>query len=471
MDQEERRAVNQDQRLKSIIISCLPDDIIESVISCETAKSTWTDLVHSLEGPSNTKENKIIDLKLKYKTFRAKPSESLLQTYTCYKTLLNELTNDGVTLSKHEMNVGFVNSLIKKWISFSQGLRNSNHTRTLDLADIYGRDNLYALKQAKLEAVTFQIQNIKLTKLNHALQDQHKEERKVNKKWLNSSNKVSQCISEQILNQKKKILGGEQLTESSSKNDGKKNPFIPASLDYDHEMVPKSKDWVERLNPDSKIPNFNTRRILVPEIQAVNECLQLNEAPNDPESSKEEIISLGTMKHTKPKKQESSNKSVSRPVTISDIEPITFSVPTEVKTNDQESKIDEPTKLVQMLMDEKINFTQKIQEPKSVSLQPESSKIRYCMKCKKEDHRTSDQDMYIPSLKSSQNYKAQPYQYASPSKQILKPKAKPYPPCTHCGFNDHRPDDCKITLSVKYVEVMTILPQDTIVSFMAEEEY
>ncbi|GJV03736.1 hypothetical protein Tco_1337305 [Tanacetum coccineum] len=143
---DERRVVVQDQRLKSIIMRCLPDDIMESVISCETAKTTWTDLVHSFEGPSDTKENKIMDLKLEYQTFRAKPSESLSHTYTFYKTLLNELANDGVNLSKHEINVGFVNSLPEKWLTFSQGLRNANHTQTLDLADIYGRfvyeDNL-----------------------------------------------------------------------------------------------------------------------------------------------------------------------------------------------------------------------------------------------------------------------------------------------------------------------------------------
>ncbi|GJS75738.1 retrovirus-related pol polyprotein from transposon TNT 1-94 [Tanacetum coccineum] len=52
--------------------------------------------------------------------------------------------------------------------------------------------------------------------------------------------------------------------------------------------------------------------------------------------------------------------------------------------------------------------------------------------------------MYTASLKRSENYKAQPYQYASSSKQILKAKAKPFPPCTHCGFNDHRPDDYRI---------------------------
>ncbi|GJR32111.1 retrovirus-related pol polyprotein from transposon TNT 1-94 [Tanacetum coccineum] len=63
------------------------------------------------------------------------------------------------------------------------------------------------------------------------------------------------------------------------------------------------------------------------------------------------------------------------------------------------------------------------------------------MKCKSEDHRTAGHDMYVASMKSSKNYKAQPYQYASPSKQILKAKAKPYPPCTHCGINDHHPDN------------------------------
>ncbi|GJV35406.1 retrovirus-related pol polyprotein from transposon TNT 1-94, partial [Tanacetum coccineum] len=70
-------------------------------------------------------------------------------------------------------------------------------------------------------------------------------------------------------------------------------------------------------------------------------------------------------------------------------------------------------------------------------------RILYCMICKREDHRTLDHEMYTASLKRSENYKAQPYQYAYSSKQILKAKAKPFPPCTHCGFNDHRPDDCR----------------------------
>ncbi|GJW75777.1 retrovirus-related pol polyprotein from transposon TNT 1-94 [Tanacetum coccineum] len=179
-------------------------------------------------------------------------------------------------------------------------------------------------------------------------------------------------------------------------------------------MVLKTKDLVERLNPDSKLLNFNTGRILVPESQAVNESLKPTEASNTPESSKDseaesltplhplknlqgaspssEVMpltfqphspkdrpSLGIMKHTKPKTQDSLNKSVSGPDTVIETEPPTPSVPTEFKDTEQESKINELTKLVYMLINEK----------------------------------------------------------------ILKAKAKPFPPYTHCGFNDHRPDDCR----------------------------
>nr|GEY50246.1 retrovirus-related Pol polyprotein from transposon TNT 1-94 [Tanacetum cinerariifolium] len=152
----ERRVVVQDQLLKSIIMSCLPDDIMESIISCVSTKEIWTDLVHNFEGPLETKENIIMDLKLEYQTFRTKSDESLSQTYTRYKTLLNELANDGVNLSKHEIydyalilrqDYDVTSSLRRGALqTFSQGPRNANHTQTLDLADIYRRfvyeDNL-----------------------------------------------------------------------------------------------------------------------------------------------------------------------------------------------------------------------------------------------------------------------------------------------------------------------------------------
>ncbi|GJT35333.1 retrovirus-related pol polyprotein from transposon TNT 1-94 [Tanacetum coccineum] len=166
------------------------------------------------------------------------------------------------------------------------------------------------------------------------------------------------------------------------------------------------------------------------------------------------------MKHTKLETKESSSKNVSGPVTVTNTEPVTPSVPTEVTNTEQESKLYELTKLVQIQNSgsSKSLRPKPIQKPQlkcelchyTNHSTDDCYMILYCMICKRGDHRTSDHEMYIASLKRSENYKAQPYQYASPSKQILKAKAKPFPPCIQCGFNDHRLDDyrnypeCKI---------------------------
>ncbi|GJT36795.1 retrovirus-related pol polyprotein from transposon TNT 1-94 [Tanacetum coccineum] len=54
----ERKAANLDQRLKSLIMSVLPNDQMNSVIKCLTAKSTWNDLILYYEGPFDVKESK-----------------------------------------------------------------------------------------------------------------------------------------------------------------------------------------------------------------------------------------------------------------------------------------------------------------------------------------------------------------------------------------------------------------------------
>ncbi|GKA49056.1 hypothetical protein Tco_0742014 [Tanacetum coccineum] len=136
---DERKAANLDQRLKSLIMSVLPDDQMNSVINCLTAKSTWDNLILYHEGPSDVKESRVMDLKLCYNTFKFKKIESLTQTFTRYKALMNELVNDGIKLSKLEINIGFINGLPKKWLSFCQSLRNTNNVNDSELASLFGK--------------------------------------------------------------------------------------------------------------------------------------------------------------------------------------------------------------------------------------------------------------------------------------------------------------------------------------------
>ncbi|GKE93697.1 hypothetical protein Tco_1574792 [Tanacetum coccineum] len=124
---------------------------MNSVINCLIAKSTWDDLILYREGLSDVKESKVMDLKLCYNTFKFKEGETLTQTFTRYKALMNELVNDGIKLSKLKINTGFINGLPKKWLAFCQSLRSTNHVKESELASLFGklkyeenlRDNIY----------------------------------------------------------------------------------------------------------------------------------------------------------------------------------------------------------------------------------------------------------------------------------------------------------------------------------------
>ncbi|GKE96289.1 retrovirus-related pol polyprotein from transposon TNT 1-94, partial [Tanacetum coccineum] len=117
----------------------LPDDQMNSVINCITAKSTWDDLILYHERPFDVKESRVMDLKLCYNTFKFKEGESLTQTFTIYKALMNELVNDGIKLSKLEINTGFINGLPKKWLAFCQSLRKTNHVKESELAYLFDK--------------------------------------------------------------------------------------------------------------------------------------------------------------------------------------------------------------------------------------------------------------------------------------------------------------------------------------------
>ncbi|GJU80272.1 hypothetical protein Tco_1282637 [Tanacetum coccineum] len=70
---------------------------------------------------------------------------------------MNELVNDGIELSKLEINTGFINRLLKKWLRFCQSLRNTNHVKESELASLFGKlkyeenliDNIYETEKKK----------------------------------------------------------------------------------------------------------------------------------------------------------------------------------------------------------------------------------------------------------------------------------------------------------------------------------
>ncbi|GKE59333.1 hypothetical protein Tco_1498518 [Tanacetum coccineum] len=98
-------------------------------------------------------------------------------------------------------------------------------------------------------------------------------------------------------------------------------------MGYGHEMVPEFKDCDERLNSDSKLPNFDTRRILVPCSQALNESLKPTKGLSDPESSKDsKVESITPLPPLKIFRELHQAQSISGTITVSETEPTTPSV-------------------------------------------------------------------------------------------------------------------------------------------------
>ncbi|GKA85799.1 retrovirus-related pol polyprotein from transposon TNT 1-94 [Tanacetum coccineum] len=102
-----------------------------------------------------------------------------------YKDLVNKLVNDGIKLSKLEINAGFINGLPKKWLSFCQSLRNINHVKESELSSLFGKlkyeenliDSIYETKKKKSLATKTPLSTAFLsTSIVQDFQDSHDDE-------------------------------------------------------------------------------------------------------------------------------------------------------------------------------------------------------------------------------------------------------------------------------------------------------
>ncbi|GJR31119.1 retrovirus-related pol polyprotein from transposon TNT 1-94 [Tanacetum coccineum] len=100
--------------------------------------------------------------------------------------------------------------------------------------------------------------NTEILKENQNLRNELKEITSIIETWLNNSNKVNQCISEQIPIQKKKILGIDQLTEDTSSSGPKDPVFVKSSADNSEVSITGSNKPKLSEAEDSTMSNHDT---------------------------------------------------------------------------------------------------------------------------------------------------------------------------------------------------------------------
>ncbi|GKE27319.1 hypothetical protein Tco_1442703, partial [Tanacetum coccineum] len=129
------------------------------------------------------------------------------------------------------------------------------------------KEHLLVLKQEKLDFLTMQHVNSNILKENKNLRTELKVLTIITKTWLNSSNKVNQCISKKIPSQKKRILRVYQLTKDLSSSRQKDLVFVKSSADDTKVSIPGvERPWLSE--PEGFIlPNHDTGRILTAKSQ------------------------------------------------------------------------------------------------------------------------------------------------------------------------------------------------------------
>ncbi|GJX85427.1 retrovirus-related pol polyprotein from transposon TNT 1-94 [Tanacetum coccineum] len=146
------------------------------------------------------------------------------------------------------------------------------------------KEQLLVLKQAKLDLLTMQHVNTEILKENQNLRLELKELTSITETWLNSSNKVNQCINEQIPTQKKKILGINQLTEDTF-SFGSKDPVFIKSLTDNSDMsitssnLPKlyeSEDFTLPNQDTNEVPSNESQRNTIDPLVVVSDSLAID---------------------------------------------------------------------------------------------------------------------------------------------------------------------------------------------------
>ncbi|GJU95269.1 retrovirus-related pol polyprotein from transposon TNT 1-94 [Tanacetum coccineum] len=303
---DERKAANLDHRLKSLIMSVLLDDQMNSVINCLTAKSTWDDLIlntnhvkdfelASLFGKLKYKEN-LIDSIYETKKNKSIVSATPLSTAFFSTSIVHDFQDspgdEEDTRSSHE----YLNNLEEEYqarallakskrlfkrvlkvpsyqspfqskslsspqhkpdvrptkdfeakynkVKAKLALLNEEEVSSDDIEMVevkvlmaLAKDNDDVSKEGARNGEWVKISMRKILKENKNLRTELKELTAITETWLNSFNKVNQCISEKISFQNKRILGVDQLTEDPSSS-GQKDLVFVKSLAVTQKILP-----------------------------------------------------------------------------------------------------------------------------------------------------------------------------------------------------------------------------------------
>nr|GEX05320.1 retrovirus-related Pol polyprotein from transposon TNT 1-94 [Tanacetum cinerariifolium] len=380
---DERKATNLDQCFKSLIMSVLPDDQMNSVINCLTSKSTWDDLILYHEGPSDD--------------FQDSPDD------------------EEDTRSSH----GYLNDLEEQY-----------------------------------QARAFLTKSKRFFKKGTQSSPQDKPELSPTKDFEAKYNKVKAkltLLSLSALASKALMVKIKDPVFIKSLDDDTK-VFIP---DVERPWLSKAEGFIMTNHDTSRILPVESQRNTTNPLVTVTEFLATKYDSEDESSvCSTPLPPLKKLNGVEPTFGPKTIKSNLRSKSTFKAETLKgaiinkpFSAPDKGNKNSSASVVNSAPagKLKSVKIKDDPPLANVIKELNNLKLQfsknqSSYSKILFCKRCKKTDHRTCDHAEYISTMNMSQHLKS--VGRASSRSKIPRPSKCFFPPCKHYGYIDHLSNEC-----------------------------
>ncbi|GJZ67341.1 hypothetical protein Tco_0630581, partial [Tanacetum coccineum] len=414
---DERKAANLDQRLKSLIMSVLPDDQMNSVINCLTAKSTWDDLILYHEGPSDVKESRVMDLKLYYNTFKFKEGRTKEVAKFSAKLLHS---------SEHKPEPRRTKYFEAKYNKVKAKLALLNSSASAPSSSLDKNKGLFAeTYDWDEEEVSSDDNEVTEVKALMALTDE--ERVSVGKESANNVEWVKISIKKSSETEDFTLYTGEIPSNESQRNTTDPSVVVSDSSATDYDSADESSVC-------------STPLLSVKKLDSV-------EPVSGPKNNKSILKSKSTFKAKTLKAPAGKLKNVK----MEDDPPLAIVMKElndlQITYLQEKGLLNSINKMLNWFLHNALQKQHNNTQFKmnyeicgqNTHLSKNCYEVLFCKKCKRTNHRTCDHAEFMSSMNANQHHIGQGE--SSSRSRHLRPSVS-FPSCINCGYNDHHSNDC-----------------------------
>lgn len=137
-NEDDKRLVALDTKVKSALAVSLPDEVYHSLLNLSTAKEMWDTLSVLYEGTKEVRKSNKICLVRKYELFSHEKGESLPAYFNRFNCLLNDLKVLGKVYDNEEVLCKFMDCLPDFWETICTCIKQTKDLEQMPLTALYG---------------------------------------------------------------------------------------------------------------------------------------------------------------------------------------------------------------------------------------------------------------------------------------------------------------------------------------------